>query len=163
MCKINNYSIPYLQFNLLAINGNHTSTKLDSYCQVMDWLKSLIRKLKKKTGFSNSYIKIMSWYLLCLHHNSWLQTLSESSLHSIAQDSFMLVHLMFYSSVCKYLYGYKTFIGLRSHNWILHLPLDIKISIHKARAVYWCYYLIKREIKTTLLCILINTQYTKCV
>lgn len=53
----NNYSVPDLQFYLLAVNSDHTGTKLDSYCQVMDRLKSLIGELKKETRLSNSYIK----------------------------------------------------------------------------------------------------------
>ncbi len=43
------YCIPNLEFYLLSVDVDHAGTKLDPDGQVVDWLKSLVRELEKKT------------------------------------------------------------------------------------------------------------------
>lgn len=48
------YSVPNLKFNRLAVNGDHTSPKLDSNGEIMHWLKPLVCELQQQTRFSDS-------------------------------------------------------------------------------------------------------------
>ncbi len=48
------YRIPNLELNLLSVNVDHAGPELDPDGQVVNWLKSLVRELEKKTGLSNA-------------------------------------------------------------------------------------------------------------
>lgn len=46
--------IPYLKLDRSRIDGNHTSTKLNTNGKIMNRLKPLIGELKKQTRFPNT-------------------------------------------------------------------------------------------------------------
>lgn len=52
------YSVPNLEFNWPAVNGDHTSPKLDSNSEIMHWLKPLVSELQQQTRFPHSCKKI---------------------------------------------------------------------------------------------------------
>lgn len=45
---------PNLQLDLLIIDGDHSSAKLNANCQIMDGLKALIGKLQQQTGLAHT-------------------------------------------------------------------------------------------------------------
>lgn len=47
------HRVPYLQLNLLAINVDHSSTKLHANSEVVDRLEPLVSELQEKAGLSN--------------------------------------------------------------------------------------------------------------
>lgn len=42
------HSVPNLQFDLLAIDGDHTSAKLDADRQIMNWLETFVGELQEQ-------------------------------------------------------------------------------------------------------------------
>lgn len=45
----NTYSVPDLKLDLLVTDANHTSSKLDSDCEVVHWLEALVCELEQQT------------------------------------------------------------------------------------------------------------------
>lgn len=43
------HCVPNLKLNLLRVDIDHASSKLDANRQVVHWLKALVRELKKQT------------------------------------------------------------------------------------------------------------------
>ena len=43
------YRVPYLQFYLLSLDANHSSSKLNANREVVDWLEALVGELQKET------------------------------------------------------------------------------------------------------------------
>ena len=51
------YRIPNLELHLFSINIDHTSPKLNSNCEIMNWLEPFVCELEKKTGLSDTFLE----------------------------------------------------------------------------------------------------------
>ncbi|GER29523.1 lipid-transfer protein, partial [Striga asiatica] len=49
--------VPNLKLNRPAVDGNHSSPKFNSDCEIMHRLEPLVGELKKQTRFSHTYRK----------------------------------------------------------------------------------------------------------
>lgn len=75
-------SVPYLEFNLLPINSNHSSTKFHSNCEVMHRLESFVSELEQKTWFAHTYKKsnyyfhilMCFWKYRCFNSIIWIKS-----------------------------------------------------------------------------------------
>ena len=48
------YSIPNMKLDLLAVEGDHTSTKFNTNCRIMMRVESLIFELLEKAGLADT-------------------------------------------------------------------------------------------------------------
>lgn len=49
-------SVPDLEFDLLAVDCDHSSAELDAYSEVVDGLEPLVCELEEETGLANACV-----------------------------------------------------------------------------------------------------------